>query len=293
MEDSQETYSLYGIALKSKWFPVFYVLSPNAEKSITDIAGEIYHSHPSVSKIVQEMIKSGIVEEKKDPNDRRRNLIRLTEKGRKILHDIQPQYQDVTQAVEHLMNQTQNNLWKALDEFEYLLHQQSLISRIREQKKKRESQAVQIVAFQTSYATAFKQLNEAWIRKYFEMEETDHHSLDHPKEYILDRGGHILIALYEKEPVGTAALIKMNHPDFDFELAKMAVAPEAQGKGIGWLLGQASIGKARAMGAKSIYLESNTILGPAIALYEKLGFCKITGYPSPYARCNIQMALYL
>jgi len=78
-----------------------------------------------------------------------------------------------------------------------------------------------------------------------------------------------------------------------FELAKMAVSDTAKGKGIGELLGQASIKKAKALGAKKLYLESNTILKPAIHLYHKLGFKKVTGIPSPYERCNIQMILEL
>jgi GNAT superfamily N-acetyltransferase len=73
----------------------------------------------------------------------------------------------------------------------------------------------------------------------------------------------------------------------------MAVTEKAQGKGIGWLLGQAAIYKARKLRAETIFLESNTILIPAIELYQKLGFRKIVGQPSPYQRCNIQMELKL
>ncbi len=80
---------------------------------------------------------------------------------------------------------------------------------------------------------------------------------------------------------------KWNH------LAKMAVSPKAQEKNIGWLLGQAALDKARELGAQKVFLESNTILKPAINLYHKLGFQKITGYPSPYERSNIQMAITL
>jgi GNAT superfamily N-acetyltransferase len=79
----------------------------------------------------------------------------------------------------------------------------------------------------------------------------------------------------------------------EFELAKMAVAPKAQGLGIGYLVGKACIDKARSVGARRIYLESNTTLKPAIQLYHKLGFRKVTGPPSPYERSNIQMELPL
>jgi GNAT superfamily N-acetyltransferase len=150
---------------------------------------------------------------------------------------------------------------------------------------------LRIIDYTREYQQAFRDLNVEWISTYFEMESSDYKALDHPDEYILQQGGHIFIALYNEHPVGTCALIKMDHERFDYELAKMAVAPQAQGKGIGWALGQAIIQKAQSLAARSIYLESNTILTPAIRLYQKLGFQEITGYPSPYARCNIQMEL--
>jgi N-acetylglutamate synthase-like GNAT family acetyltransferase len=150
---------------------------------------------------------------------------------------------------------------------------------------------VEIVDYQPQYKEIFKQLNEEWITTWFKMEEADYKSLDHPEEYILDKGGYILFALYNGEPVGTCALIKMDQ--HTFELAKMAVSPQAKGKGIGELLGKAIINKAKQAGATRIYLESNTILKPALSLYAKLGFKKITGPPSPYERANIQMELSL
>lgn len=100
-----------------------------------------------------------------------------------------------------------------------------------------------------------------------------------------------MVALFNGEPVGVCALLKMNDPDYQFELAKMAVSPKAHGKGIGWLLGQEAIRRAKEAGATGIYLESNTILKPAISLYQKLGFVKLCGRPTPYERCNIQMGL--
>jgi GNAT superfamily N-acetyltransferase len=87
--------------------------------------------------------------------------------------------------------------------------------------------------------------------------------------------------------------MKMDDPVYEYELAKMAVSPRAQGKNIGWLLGKAAIDKARSLRAKKLYLESNTILQPAINLYHKLGFQRVVGHATPYERCNIQMELVL
>ncbi len=152
---------------------------------------------------------------------------------------------------------------------------------------------IQIVDYKDRYRHAFKSLNEAWIRKYFEMEAADYHVLDHPRENVLDKGGYIAVALWNEKPVGVCALLKPENIPFDFELAKMGVSPTAQGKGIGFALGTAIIEKAKAFGAKNIYIESNTLLQPAIRLYRKLGFEEIFGITAPYKRCNIQMVLQL
>lgn len=288
-DQAGKVYELYNIDMNPKWFPVFYALAEGEDKSIMQIAHEISHSHPSVSTIVKEMVKNGVAQEISNKSDGRKNFIRLADKGRDINERIQVQYTDVNAAVENALNETQYNIWKAIEEWEFLLSQKDLLKRVEDEKKLRESKDVQVVPYQPEYQRAFKQLNEEWIKQYFKMEETDYKSLDHPEDYILNKGGHILIALYNNEPVGACALIKMDSKKY--ELAKMAVSPKAKGKGIGWLLGNACITKAKELGATKLYLESNTILKPAISLYHKLGFKKVTGIPSPYERCNIQMEL--
>ena len=138
---------------------------------------------------------------------------------------------------------------------------------------------------------AFRAINVQWIEQYFKMEAADYKTLDHPNTYILEPGGYIFMAIYKEKVVGTSALIKRD--DTTYELAKMGVLPEARGKQIGWKLGQTIVEKARALGAKRLFLESNTSLSPALALYYKLGFQRILGPPSPYERADIQMELFL
>jgi len=292
-EEAAQLYQAYQVDLKPKWFPVFFVLSKGEQKSITAIAEEIGHSHPSVSVIVREMARHGIVSETKDKTDKRKNVIALTEKGRKIAVNIQPQYQDVNKAIDDILSRTQHNIWNAIEELEFLLQQKSLRQRVLEQKKKREARAVKIVPYSPQFRTAFKTLNAEWIDQYFEMEAADLEALDHPEDNIINKGGFIFVALYEGEPVGVCALKKSDDPAYPYELSKMAVTPRAQGKGIGWLLGKAVVDKARELGAEKLFLESNTKLKPAINLYLKLGFKKISGRPTPFARSNIQMELDL
>lgn len=324
-EEAAEVYQLYGASFVPKWFPVFYVLSQEGEgagadtdpgahadahanakvnaeagagtgaasKSISEIAQEIGHSQPSVSKIVMEMTAAGLVEGggAGAGADKRRTLVRLTEKGFALARQVQHSWGDVDAAVQSLLDEATHNLWEALQEWETLLENKSLLQRVKEQKKRRESREVRIVPYEPRFQAVFKALNVEWISAWFEMEPADFKALDDPQGSILDKGGKILVALLGEEPVGVCALIKMDDPLYDYELAKMAVAPAAKGRNIGWLLGQAAVQAAREAGASRLYLESNTCLKPAINLYHKLGFQKVTGRVTPYKRANIQMAL--
>lgn len=145
--------------------------------------------------------------------------------------------------------------------------------------------------FDPKYKQAFKELNKAWIDKYFVMESEDYKSLDHPEESIINKGGYIFVALNGDQVIGVCALVKMDDADYDYELSKMAVDPSAHGHGIGQKLAEVVIQKAKSLGSRNLFLESNTVLVPAINLYRKLGFKEVLDRPSPYERSNIQMVL--
>lgn len=293
-EDSAKIYGLYPMDFSPKWLPVLFVLYHQGTRSIAEISGEIGHSRPSVTKIVKEMYTAGWVREHPGPKDGPTQVVELSERGKKDADTIlQVLGADIQSALKGLMADATHDLWEAIAEWEFLLEQKSLFDRVRERKKVREGREIEIVAYQPKYHAAFKALNQEWITTHFEMEEADHRALDDPEGHILKKGGSILVALYRGEPVGVCALLKMDDPRFDFEMAKMAVSPKARGKHIGWLLGQAIIETARGAGANNIYLETNTLLRPAVNLYHKLGFHKIEGHPTPYRRCDLQMELIL
>ncbi len=289
MMEAEKIYALYGIDLNPRWFPVYYMLLEQDGLSTTEIARMIGQSHASVSQVVKEMGKKGVIQTAKSKADGRTNIISLTEQAREMVNRARIQFVDVNQAVEDLIDETQYDLWKAMEEMEFMLDQEDFYSRVRKVRKQREGAAVEILDYEPQYASDFRDINYAWISQNFCVEDSDRKILDHPDEHIIKPGGHIYMARYEHEIVGACALIKMN--ETTFELAKMGVVEKARGKNVGWLLGQACLQKARELGAKKVYLESNTKLAPAINLYHKLGFQKITGHPSPYARCNIQMEI--
>jgi N-acetylglutamate synthase-like GNAT family acetyltransferase len=143
-------------------------------------------------------------------------------------------------------------------------------------------------------ATAFRTLNEEWITRYFTLEAKDREILNNPVHSILLKGGHIFVAYAGAEAVGCVAPIPMQ--DGVYELSKMAVSPSLRGRGFGRRLLQHAIAQARSIGARSLFLGSNTQLKDAVHLYESVGFRHVKPEslpPMPYNRADVFMEMPL
>jgi len=141
-------------------------------------------------------------------------------------------------------------------------------------------------------SVAFRKLNEEWIVRFFTLETKDRETLNHPEEKILGKGGRIFMAYSGDAAVGCVALIPVS--EGVYELAKMAVAPELRGRGVGRGLLEYAIGEGRRLGAQSLYLASSTKLKNAVHLYESVGFQHIPVEQRPateYARSDVFMEM--
>lgn len=147
---------------------------------------------------------------------------------------------------------------------------------------------VEIIEYQPQYQADFMNLNLAWIEKYFIVEDIDRQLLERPDEEIIAPGGTVLLARLDGAIVGTAAMVKLE--DGLYELSKMSVDETLQGRGIGRALLNAAVDWARAQNAREVVLETNTVLQPAIHLYESVGFEAFEDDAlSHYERVNLRM----
>lgn len=289
--EAGEIYNLYGLDIKPKWFPVLYMLFKGNDNSVTGIAKAIGQTHPSVSNLIRDLVAAGLVEETKDGSDRRATLVRLTEKGLELKPQLTKVSKDVRAVVAEIDSKTTYKLWSAMDYWENCITEKSLLSRVADEKKRRESRTVEIVDYRPEFLTVFKRLNIMWINSHWSLEPHDLEVLCSPEDSIISRGGYILVALINGLPMGVVALCRMENSKYGFELAKLAVDPEARGTGLGEALCRAAIERAKSLGCKKIFLESNTLLKPAINLYRKLGFTELKEYHPAYERGDIQMEL--
>ena len=291
--DAAEIYSMYDIDIKPKWFPVLYMLFYGSDPSVTGIAKAIGQTHPSVSNIVKELKVAGFVTDGKSDEDRRATIVTLTDKGRELKDRLRRACEDVESVVRSIESRSSDKLWLAINSWEEALSEKSLLKRVIEEKARHDSRNVEIVDYRHEYLMTFKRLNIMWINSHWSLEPHDLEVLNDPDGSILSKGGHIFVALVDGEPMGVVALCRMDGTQYDFELAKLAVDPASRGTGIGEKMCRAALDRAVQLGAKKIFLESNTILKPAIGLYRKLGFTELKEYQPAYERGDIQMELTL
>ncbi|WKN41272.1 bifunctional helix-turn-helix transcriptional regulator/GNAT family N-acetyltransferase [Tunicatimonas pelagia] len=296
MYQVSDIYRHRDIDFEPSWLPVFSLLQDGEARAVTDISYTLGLAHPSVIQITNAMIKKGVAVSQKDPSDSRRRLIQLTESGTSMLNNLTVVWDDIREAVGRIMEEANCNLLQDIEAVEKVMTHQNLFHRTEKQHQQRAlaSPKVEIVPYENAiHRQLFKDLNVAWVKRWFTMEAADYEVLDYPQENIIDPGGAILMAKLDGEVVGTCALIKVN--SHLFELSKMAVAEKARGSGLGRQLGQAALEKAQKMGAKKVKLYSNDILKPALRLYQKLGFqhMPLDTEAEKYQRSNVKMEIDL
>jgi GNAT superfamily N-acetyltransferase len=281
-----EVYRGHGVTLSSRCFPVLFLLRDHGRLGISELATRLGQSHPAVSQMSRKLLQHGLVREWPDAADERRRLLGLSRGGTALMARLAPVWQALVAAVQEL--EAAHPLSAALTGIDQALAQRSFAQRIRVRLHAAEAAAVEIILFEPRYRSDFKRLNVAWVQRYFRVEPVDKLVLSRPAA-IIRAGGSILLARLRQRIIGTCALLREG--EHRFELSKMSVHDDYQGLGIGRRLLIAAIQRFEASGGGELFLESNSVLTPALTLYESAGFVHTPrpAGPSPYARANVYM----
>ncbi len=293
MREGSIIYQQNSLDFEPKYFTIYYLLLHDGSQSIMDLAEKLGYAHPSIIQLVKEMEVKGWILSSRDKSDKRKRVLSLSNKAKQMAPQMTRVWDDIAKALYDLLAAYDTNFLTKIEQIENALHDEPLAQRVAAVTSKRKMDNIEVVEFDPAYATYFRDINYAWINKYFQIEKQDRKVLENPKPYIIDNGGYILFAKINGEIAGTCALINLgnNH----YELSKMGVFEKYQGMQIGKKLGLAIINKAKSIGAEKISLDSNKKLKPALTLYKKLGFTNVNrrSEKSLYERSNVYMEMVL
>ena len=150
---------------------------------------------------------------------------------------------------------------------------------------------IEVIEYSDKYHSDFKRLNLEWLDKYGLTESHDLMILNDPQGIVLNNGGFIWLAKAGEEIVGSVGI--MNEGEGIFELIKMGVNENWRGKGIGKMLIEICLQKAKEIGTKRLILFSNHQLQTALRLYEKYGFKQVEVTGAPFLTADVKMELEL
>ena len=128
-KEAQQFYKSQNIDFEPKWFPVVYVLSQKQAISVVELSQEIGYSHPTTISLLKELEKKELIGSTKDAKDERKRLITLTDKANEMIIQLQPLWSIMTEALIELTD-TENNLYKAINEVNQNLKTKNLFDRM-------------------------------------------------------------------------------------------------------------------------------------------------------------------
>jgi DNA-binding MarR family transcriptional regulator/N-acetylglutamate synthase-like GNAT family acetyltransferase len=278
-----------GLPLQPSHMPILATLDVDGPQTVGRLTEALQLAQPTVTRALTRLVELELVEVSRRHRDQRQKTVSLTPSGRAALDRAKALvWAPIEAAVNELIADLDGPLLRLLDQLEDRISEESLDRRGR----RHTSAGLTIREYSDDLAEAFKTINAEWISGMYVMEQADLDVLDHPREAIIDGGGAILfVEASGVGVVGTCALRKTG--EGAFELTKMGVLESARGVKAGEFLLSAVIERAKIMGARHLYLLSNTKSAAAIHLYEKLGFVHDEGimqtYGARYVRCNVAM----
>jgi MarR family transcriptional regulator, repressor for mepA len=129
-QDNLRVFKERGIPFEVRWFLVLNLLNRHDTIGIMDLANALHIKHPSVIQLVNELSRQGYAKTSTPKTDRRVRLVALTPKGRVLLSELTPIWQDMQRAAEELISDCGVDMIAALKRMEEALDEKSYYHRI-------------------------------------------------------------------------------------------------------------------------------------------------------------------
>jgi DNA-binding MarR family transcriptional regulator len=130
-QDVLSIYAQQGIRFELSWFPVFYILRQKGEYSVTRLASELEVSHPALIQVLMVLENENYVSFSTDKTDKRKRVVRLTNKGRELLKQVEPIWERIKTIMDELFEEGKytKNIIQSLSELEENIKANGLLQR--------------------------------------------------------------------------------------------------------------------------------------------------------------------
>ncbi len=264
-----KVYKDRGIAFKSSWFPVFYVLAySDKPKTIMEITGQIAFTHITVKNIINELSSNGLLVINPNPNDKRSKLISLSSNGISLLEELEPLWEQFSNTLRIILSTGHPDIINILKRIDNNLTNTPL----NEQVLHAVENTTVIVDYNPELKEYFYHLAGHWLYAHLKgnLEDEDIFTLHNPDKAYLEKGGFLFFAKHNDQIVGCVALKRLAEDSFEF--AKLFVDPRFRNLGIATSLIERCISRCKENTANKLWLQTDMSMKPAHRIYYNMGF---------------------
>ena len=130
-KDVAQYYKSSDVDFEPRWFTLIYALKEGEELSITQLATMLQQTHPAVNQVANVLVEKGLVSERKDDQDQRKRLIKLTDKGLRLVSELEPLWSSIKAANDQLLKDSEH-LIESLASVEQALDDKSMKDRLKD-----------------------------------------------------------------------------------------------------------------------------------------------------------------
>ena len=128
--DGERIYQSLDVDIKTKWFPVLYLLLNQSALSLTEISRLLCVAHPSIIQTIDELMTAGLVDSRKSDHDGRLRELSLTDRGQQLCLDLRPVWDAFRKAGDAVIKEGGNDFLDAVDKLERSIDRLSMYDRI-------------------------------------------------------------------------------------------------------------------------------------------------------------------
>ena len=128
ISEINRVYREKNIDFEAAWFPLFYLLASGGDINLREIADKLQVSHSAISQLVKNLKEKGLVATKPSVDDRRQNMVSLTEEGKALMNQLKPVWESITESLNEIYRSADGteNLLPALSALENYFEQNPL-----------------------------------------------------------------------------------------------------------------------------------------------------------------------
>ena len=245
--------------------------------SATDLRTRLGLDSAYLSRLLRQLEQEGLVHTAPDAEDRRRRIVRLTQKGVAEWDELEDRSDHLAQTLlAPLTDRQQQELAEALNTADQLIRAATVEIDVNDPEDAASTQALEAY---------FAELDERFDTG-FDPGDTITADADDYRQ----PNGLFLLARSGSETVACGAVYVME-PGMA-EIKRMWVDDKWRGLGLGRRMLETLEGKAGNLGCRVVRLDTNSALVEAIAMYTNAGYSSIERYNNnPFARCWFEKVL--